>query len=339
MSEHSVIEVMPLGFPWQTADPFLFCVHHNDAYPPGNEHMGPQASLAGRNIGADFGGKDGWSMYHGDVVPGFPQHPHRGFETITIARRGYIDHSDSTGATARFGHGDVQWMTAGKGVVHSEMFPLVNRDEPNPTELFQIWLNLPRADKMVDPYFTMFWAEKIPRLELRDENGRKTDVAVVAGKLGEAEPLAPPPNSWAARSQADVAVWTAQMEPGAAWTLPPASPESNRMVYCFVGDGVEIDGRSLPKGSAARLRPAATPTIVNGGSFGELLVLQGRPIGEPVAQHGPFVMNTVGEIRQAMLDYQMTRFGGWQFPTDAPVHPRERGRFAIHSDGREEYAD
>src|SRR5207237_5961755 len=86
-----VLSVSPLGFPWETADPFLFCVHHDDAYPEGNEQLGPAASLVARDIGQDFGGKDGWRMYHGDVVPGFPQHPHRGFETVTIVRRGLID--------------------------------------------------------------------------------------------------------------------------------------------------------------------------------------------------------------------------------------------------------
>ncbi len=120
MSDDAVLNVNPLGFQWQTSDPFLFCVHHDDAYPAGDERMGPAASLAGRDIGQDFEGKDGWRMYHGDVVPGFPQHPHRGFETVTIVRRGLIDHSDSLGAVARFGHGDVQWLTTGKGVVHSE---------------------------------------------------------------------------------------------------------------------------------------------------------------------------------------------------------------------------
>ena len=94
--------------------------------------MGPDASLAGRSIGQDFEGKDGWRMYHGDVVPGFPQHPHRGFETVTIVRQGFIDHSDSLGATARFGAGDVQWLTAGRGIVHSEMFPLLDRDRREP---------------------------------------------------------------------------------------------------------------------------------------------------------------------------------------------------------------
>ena len=161
-----VLDTRPLGFQWETADPFLFCVHHDDAYPPGNERMGPAASLAGRDLGQDFAGTDGWRMYHGEVIPGFPQHPHRGFETVTIVRRGYIDHSDSLGATARFGKGDVQWLTAGGGIVHSEMFPLLDQAKPNPLELFQIWLNLPSQDKLVAPHFVMLWNEDIPRLHV-----------------------------------------------------------------------------------------------------------------------------------------------------------------------------
>ena len=145
---HALLAVEPLGFPWQTVDPFLFCVHHVDDYPAGDARLAPPtAALAGRRMGKDFAGKDGWRMYHGDVVPGFPGHPHRGFETVTIVRRGIIDHSDSLGAAARFGAGDTQWLTAGGGIVHSEMFPLVHRDAGNPLELFQIWLNLPQGQQ------------------------------------------------------------------------------------------------------------------------------------------------------------------------------------------------
>ena len=169
----AVLETVPLGFPWQTIDPFLFCVHHDDAYPEGNENFGPRASLQGRNLGNDFVVKDGFRMYHGEIVPGFPQHPHRGFETVTLARRGFIDHSDSLGAAARFGKGDAQWLTAGGGIVHSEMFPLLERDAPNPVELFQIWLNLPGEDKLAPPHFSMLWEPEIPRHVFADSAGRK----------------------------------------------------------------------------------------------------------------------------------------------------------------------
>jgi redox-sensitive bicupin YhaK (pirin superfamily) len=331
-----VLETFPIDFHWPTFDPFLFCAHHDDAYPAGDERMAPAASLAGRRIGMDFDRKDGWNMYHGDVVPGFPRHPHRGFETVTLARRGYIDHSDSLGATARFGHGDCQWMTAGGGIVHAEMFPLVKRDAKNPTELFQVWLNLPRADKMVDPYFTMLWSEKIPKPRFTDDDGLETEVAIIAGVLGDQKGPPPPPNSWAAHAESDIAIWTIQMEPHARWTAPPAKPGSNRTLYVHVGESALIGGHDVQAHTGARVRADVELAIESGDARTELLLLQGRPIGEPVVQYGPFVMNTPAEIRQAMIDYQRTEYGGWPWPSDGPVHPRDRGRFAVHADGREE---
>ena len=186
MTTNPVRAVVPLAFPWQTRDPFLVCVHHVDQYPRGNDRLGPAASLEGRDIGQDFAGKDGWRMYHGHAVPGFPQHPHRGFETVTFVREGYIDHSDSLGATARFGRGDVQWLTAGAGIVHSEMFPLLREDQPNRLELFQIWLNLPAKSKFAAPYFTMFWDRDVPRY--RPVDG--VEVTLVTGELGGLKPPA-----------------------------------------------------------------------------------------------------------------------------------------------------
>jgi hypothetical protein len=338
MSDRVVLGVEPLGFPWKTADPFLFCVHHEDAYPAGNERMGPAASLAGRNLGQDFDGKDGWRMYHGEEVPGFPQHPHRGFETVTIARDGFIDHADSLGAVARFGRGDVQWLTAGKGISHSEMFPLVNADRPNPAELFQIWLNLPKKHKLVEPHFSMFWRDTIPRTRFTDAAGRSIDVDVIAGRLGDLQPLAPPPKSWAAQPESDVAIWTLRLDPGANWSLPAAAAGSNRTLYFFRGGSLRVAGQSVPPRVAIALRADAEVELVNGPDEAELLLLQGRPIGEPVVQYGPFVMNSASEIQQAFRDYQQTRFGGWPWPSDAPVHERNEGRFARHADGRIERA-
>ena len=335
----SVIEIRPLGFPWVTADPFLFCVHHNDAYPAGNERLGPAASLAGRALGQDFAGKDGWSMYHGDVVPGFPQHPHRGFETVTIVRKGYIDHSDSLGATARFGSGDVQWLTAGGGIVHSEMFPLLQQDQPNPVELFQIWLNLPSADKLVDPHFAMLWDRAIPRYSFLDAEGRETQVTVIAGRLGDAQPPPPPPHSWASRADADVAIWSLRLAPKASFTLPPTLGSSVRTLYFFRGTSLVIAGERLNSHAAVQVQSDVQVVLENGTAETELLMLQGRPIGEPVQQHGPFVMNTREEIQRAVTDYQRTRFGGWPWPSDAPVHDREEGRFAKHAGGKVERVD
>jgi len=333
-----VLQVKPLGFPWETMDPFLFCAYHDDAYPRANADMGPAASLAGRAIGQDFSRKDGWSMYHGEKVPGFPPHPHRGFETVTIVRKGLIDHSDSLGATARFGGGDVQWLTAGKGIVHAEMFPLLDEKNDNPLELFQIWLNLPARSKMSQPHFTMFWSQDIPRINTQDAAGRSTEVAVIAGRLQDAgEALSPPPDSWAAQPDADVAIWTIRMAPGAHWTLPPATgPGTRRQLYFFKGGSVQVAGQEIAKPSAIELRGDATVALVNGDVEAEFLLLQGRPIAEPVAQYGPFVMNTQAEIAQTMADYQRTQFGGWSFDSDTPVHGRDPARFAVHPGGREE---
>ncbi len=334
-----VLETAPLGFQWVTVDPFLFCVHHVDDYPAGNEQMGPDAPLAGRDIGMDFAGVDGWRMYHGATIPGFPQHPHRGFETVTFVRRGLIDHSDSLGATARFGRGDVQWLTAGRGIVHCEMFPLVDRDGPNPLELFQIWLNLPAADKMVDPYFTMLWNEDLPRHVVTDVDGRTAQITVIAGELDGLRPPPPPPDSWASRAEADLAIWHAAMEPGSTWTMPPAAgPDTVRVLYVFEGS-VRIGEHDLTAATGVRLRVDADVTVTAGPDGAEALVLQARPIGEPVAQQGPFVMNDQTEIAQAFADYRATGFGGWPWPADDPVHARDAGRFARTPDGETLYPE
>ena len=331
-----MLQTAPLGFQWATIDPFLFCVHHLDLYPEGNEHLGPVASLEARDLGMDFAGADGWRMYHGHVVPGFPQHPHRGFETITFVRRGFIDHSDSLGATARFGRGDVQWITAGAGIVHCEMFPLLDSAGPNPCELFQIWLNLPAADKMVEPYFTMLWDADIPRHLAADGDGRRTEVTVIAGEFGGLRPPAPPPNSWASRADADLAIWHVVHDAKALWTLPAAAgPDTARTLYVFEGS-VRIGAHDLEASTGALLDADQEVEITAGPYGAETLILQGRPIGEPVAQYGPFVMNDEEGIRQAFADYRTTGFGGWPWPVDDPVHPRDAGRFARHADGHVE---
>lgn len=331
-----VLQTVPLGFQWPTADPFLFCVHHLDHYPAGNAEFGPQGSLAGRNIGSDFEPKDGWRMYHGSTVPGFPEHPHRGFETITFARKGFIDHSDSMGAAARFGRGDVQWMTAGRGVVHSEMFPLLSPDSGNTVELFQIWMNLPATDKMVEPHFTMFWGESIPVHRHVDAAGAATTVTVIAGAFDGIAPLAPPPASWASRPEADAAIWHLVLEPGAAFELPAATGDGTvRVLYLFEGS-VEVGDTAAATDTGLVVDASMVAPLLAGAAGAEVLMLQARPIGEPVAQYGPFVMNTRDEIEQAFADYRATGFGGWPWDRPDPVHGGEAARFARHADGRRE---
>lgn len=275
-------------------------------------------------------------MYHGEKVPGFPAHPHRGFETVTLVSKGLVDHSDSLGAAGRFGFGDVQWMTAGKGVQHCEMFPLLYRDKENPLELFQIWLNLPKANKLAPPHFAMLWNEAIPTFAGSDAEGKSVFVKVVAGRIGEVRAPAPTPNSWAANPDHEVAIWLIRMEPGARWTLPPASSSANRSLYFYEGNSVEIAGKNFSTHQAVELFAEEETRLVNGAVESHLLMLQGKPINEPVVQYGPFVMNTKTEIQQAMNEFQQTQFGGWPWPSYEQVHARDKGRFARYPDGSEE---
>ncbi len=333
----TILERFELGRVWPTADPFLFCVHHDDDYPPGDEELGPIEPLVGRSIGMDFSGRDGWSMYHGSLVPGFPQHPHRGFETISFMRRGLMDHSDSLGAAARFGRGDVQWMTAGRGIVHAEMFPLLRSDDRNPLELFQIWINLPHVDKMVEPHFSMLWDHEIPKHVALDEAGRPTRVTVVAGSLAGQRAPSPPPDSWAARSDTDVAIWHLDLAEDASWTLPVAKyPDTVRALYVFGDGALRIDGDELTTEHGAIIRCDVPVTITDIAAGTEALVLQGRPIKEPVVQYGPFVMTDRRGIQEAYEDYQRTGFGGWPWHEADPNHGPDLARFARHADGRTE---
>lgn len=338
MSSGPVIRsVVPLRQRWGGRDPFLFMAHHLDHYPTGDGALAPVASLEGRESGSDFSGKDGWSMYHGGPVPGFPAHPHRGFETITIVPQGYVDHADSVGGRARFGMGDVQWLTAGAGVVHSEMFPLLHTGQPNPLNLLQIWLNLPAARKAAAPYFTIFWADRMPVVEA--PGGVR--VRVVAGELDGHRALAPPPDSWACDPRSDMAIWTITLPAGAAWTAPAAaSGDATRSLHLVEGERLQLEETEVQGPHTIEVRPDAPVRLRNTGATPvRVLLLQARPIAEPVAAYGPFVMNTQEQIRQAFADYQRTRFGGWPYPDPAPTHGSERSRFAVFPDGREERPD
>lgn len=299
MQQSNVIScIEKLLFPFKTLDPFLFCVFHEDFYPEGDDKM--QAPIKGN--GSDFTISDTkkYRMYHGDRVPGFPQHPHRGFETLTCTINGIIDHTDSMGNAGRYGEGDLQWLTCGKGICHAEMFPLINNDKPNHCKFFQIWLNLPKKSKMVEPSYVMHWHEKIPIIYSDD---KLTKIRLWAGELESKVGLDPPTNSYGASKDSELAVIYLELSPGAKYVLPPCKRgnEINRRLYFIDGEVVSIAQKLMNehcvitvKGSeSVELNVPQTSKAVAG-----LLLLQGRPINEPVAQHGPFVMNTREEIVQ-----------------------------------------
>ena len=319
-----------LDFQWPVQEPFLFCVHHNDLYPKGNGAYGPdKALLKGRQLGEDFMEQDGFRMYHGQTVPGFPVHPHRGFETITIVRKGYVDHADSLGAAGRYGEGDVQWMTAGAGVQHSEMFPLLKNDDVNTVELFQIWLNLPKRSKMVSPHFKMFWSENIPQI-----NDNKVKINLIAGEFLEKKSLAPPPDSWAADENNDVLIMLVKIDEGGVLKIPRAKKDTNRTIYFFDGLELKMNESLISAKTGLAIDSQIDLEITATKSATEFLILQAKVIGEPVVQHGPFVMNSKDDIIKTIADYQRTEFGGWSWGRHDMVHGPQIERFAKYPDGR-----
>ncbi len=335
MKPSAIRQIKKLEFPWHTQDPFLFCVHHLDFYPKGNDKLGPDASLSGRNIGNDFVIKDGWRMYHGDSVPGFPAHPHRGFETVTFVLQGMVDHSDSNGAAGRYGNRDVQWMTAGSGLQHSEMFPLLKKESENTFELFQIWINLPAAKKFAKPTYKMLWGETVPIVTEKDLNLKTIEIDVVAGIYnGQAAPV-PAPDSWAANPRNEVNIWQIKLHGNAVWNIPATDTKVNRSLYFFEGETITAETNVIQPNYVLELDANREITIENGNKPTRLLLLQGKPIEEPLAQYGPFVMNNMTEIEQAFTDYRKTRFGGWPWPRIDMVHGKDRGRFAKFDGGEE----
>lgn len=325
-----ITKIQAIDFQWPTQEPFLFCVHHYDQYPAGNKNLGldPQ-HFSGRNMGQDFTQKDGFRLYHGNEVPGFPVHPHRGFETITIVRKGYVDHADSLGAAGRYGEGDVQWMSAGAGVQHSEMFPLLHQDRENTTELFQIWLNLPKKSKMLPPDFKMLWANKIPKIT----TDPKVEVSLISGHYQGIKYNEAPKNSWASDPENDVNILLVKMKSLAQFKFQASLHKTNRTIYFFSGSELMVNGQNVSGKCALNLDSAQELVVDSNNHEVEFLILEAKPIGEPVVQHGPFVMNSREEILQTFGDYQRTQFGGWKWPRADMVHGEKIERFAKYPNG------
>lgn len=186
---------------------------------------------------------------------------------------------------------------------------------------------------MVAPHFKMLWAESVPKFSV-EANGSKAHIEVLVGALGNYRSQNTPPNSWAADANNHVAIYNIHLEPGATFELPAAAQGVNRSIYYYEGNGLTIGGQNIAHYHAADVDASQKCLLTNSSEVSKVLVLQGRPINEPVVQHGPFVMNTKEEIYQAFQDYQSTQFGGWPWPRYDQVHDAKLGRFAKHADGR-----
>lgn len=336
MKKQIVLETGRIEHSMKVQNPFIACMYHKDAFPRGNVRMEPAQYLERWRKGSDFNPAAPWRMYHGDTVPGFPVHPHRGFETVTVVTEGVVDHADGLGACGRYAHGDVQWMTAGAGLQHTEMFPLVHEDKENPLELFQVWLNLPAKSKFAPPHYRMLWQEEIPVIGEKDDHGHGVTIRLIAGRYGSFAAPPPNPDSWAADAQNHVGIFLIELEENAVLTMPAGSQTLGRMLYLYSGQGVMVEDTHLVGKSYARVAGDQAVRLMGGEGGSKVLVLEGEPINEPVVAYGPFVMNTREEIAKAYADYEQTAFGGWPWPDDAPVQPKAAGRFARYADGKEE---
>lgn len=335
-----VKNIAKMDFQLSVQNPFIIAFHHKDLFPKGNGNMAPDSINPGENIGEDFDMKSPWRMYYGDRIPGFPVHPHRGFETVTVMLDGFADHFDAKGAKGRYGKGDVQWMTAGAGTQHSEMFPLLNDNDVNPMELFQIWLNLPKKNKFASPDYKMFWNEDIPVVVEYDNLQRKIEVKLIAGEYKGIRSLDPVLASWAYDRNNHVGIWLITLEANADFIIPGISRTLNRALYNFGDSPVMIDGHQIKDHYYAELLGDVDIHVNNGDKATQLLLLEGEPIKEPIAARGPFVMNTESELRQAFSDYRSTQFGGWPWDQSDPVNEKSAGRFASYNFGeRIEYPD
>ena len=327
----SIKNVDKMEFQLHVLNPYVVAFHHRDDFPRGNNEMGPRKMPQGKNSGEDFDPRSDWRMYYGEKTPGFPVHPHRGFETITIMLEGAADHFDSKGSRGRYGSGDVQWMTAGSGIQHSEMFPLLNEDKENPMELFQIWLNLPQKNKFAKPDYKMFWNEDIPIVYEKDSKGNAIEVKIIAGEYKGVQSLDPLPASWAYHRENHVGIALIKLAPQAEFILPGVSDTMNRVLYNNYGEGITIENRVIGEKYFVELDGGKDLLIKNGGETTHLLLLEGEPINEPMAARGPFVMNTDEELREAFSDYRQTQFGGWPWDSNEPCNAKEMDRFASYS--------
>jgi redox-sensitive bicupin YhaK (pirin superfamily) len=231
-----------------------------------------------------------------DYIAGFPAHPHRGFETVTYMIDGQMRHEDSLGNRGVIGPGDVQWMTAAHGVIHSEM--------PEQTEGrmrgFQLWINLPSREKLKPPAYFEIPSARIPTVALAGGG----EIRVIAGEFVQAGATTSGPIAGlSTRPQ----YFDLRLPAGSAVTVPTPAGH-NTFLYVYEGEAVVGDDASpLPFRAAGLLTPGDEVTVKAGARGVRLLLLSGQPIGEPVVQYGPFVMNTRQEIELAVLDYQRGR--------------------------------
>ncbi len=227
---------------------------------------------------------------------GVGEHPHRGFETVTIVYDGEVSHRDSTGKGGTIGPGDVQWMTAAAGILHEEFHSTEYTRTGGPFRMVQLWVNLPARDKLTEPGYQAILDADIPSVDLPDDAGR---VRVIAGAFGDA--------AGPARTFTPINLWDTRLNAGAATTLD--LPEGHTAIIAVLTGSVTIDGKTANEAETVFFEREGTRVSVEAGDDSMLLIMTGEPIDEPIVGAGPFVMNTEAEIRKAYEDFSRGRFG------------------------------
>jgi quercetin 2,3-dioxygenase len=228
---------------------------------------------------------------------GVGEHPHRGFETVTIVYQGEVDHRDSTGAGGHIGPGDVQWMTAGSGILHEEFHSEALTRSGGTLEMVQLWVNLPARDKMADAGYQTLLDRDIPSVPLAEEAGR---VRVIAGEFdGHRGP---------AHTFTPIDVWDVRMNAGR--TAQFRLPEGRTLALVVLHGTVLVNEVQVAReAQMVLLDREGTEVTIEANNEVTLLLLSGEPIDEPIVGHGPFVMNTAEEIEQAIADFNSGKFG------------------------------
>lgn len=233
----------------------------------------------------------------GDYIAGFPSHPHRGFETVTIVYQGEVAHRDSTGEGGVIGPGDVQWMTAGAGILHEEFHSPEFTRQGGTLEMVQLWVNLPARDKMTRPGYQAITADTIPAVDLPGGAGQ---LRVIAGEYDD---------QWGpAHTHSQMHVWDMRLKQGGTTQL--VLPSGWNTMLAVLRGTVLVNGEGVAReAQLVSLDAQGHQVVIEANSDAVVLLLSGQPIDEPIVGHGPFVMNTEQEIAQAIEDFNQGRFG------------------------------
>ena len=324
------VKVSPIGMHWDTEDPFIFASHHEDDYPHGNRQQAPPLEeIRGRDLGRDYEMRFGYRMYHGKVVPGFPMHAHWGYETVTLAEKGFVDHHDTEGVQGRFGFGDVQWVSASSRYEHNEMYPLTEQEGRNPNDITQIFVNLPLELKNRENTVTTVWREEIPVVE-----GDGWTAKVICGSFGGESATSPNGLSWS-HGDNGVRIVRFVMEPGSKLGIDPAVEGASRNLYYVSGKDATVMGVPVEAENRVKILENRVVSIDNGEEPSVFWLLEGRPIGQKMASFGPVYLPTLKEVRAGLDEIRLNEYEEWPWGVIDRAQPVGTGRFIRYPGGTE----